>query len=424
MSVTETRDGSVKVVTGNKGHRWVIVAVALGCLGGAGRPARAEGSALEPVRSVIARFAAEFARFAADRRLPDVAVGQVTAPAVYRVNASAGLEALMIEELGKAGVKVSRTSETEIKGEYWLDRDAGDRPESLGLHLRVVRTTGGGPALREFSSRLSLTELDPYALRSLVAVACGLDLQTPVNTLLTVRDAQRELREAEEKVRKPEAESEPDDADETPEPLATIETEFIGNYGVRLEVKNGTDAYMARPMTREGPFLFVDLGPDESFRVVLVNETDDEAAAELTMDGINVLEFSKDAKRRFLVAPKGSLPLEGWISSGDTRMHEFKVKQFGESAFSELGRANHGDLGLITVRLAKCFQSRPKGGQSAELPSHAIGRGAEKAVKVESHPRWIDPGDAVIHVRYRVTRPADPAPELPAGGVARRIPSN
>jgi hypothetical protein len=363
---------------------------------------------------LLASFAKEYAEFARSRRIAESAVGQITAPAAFRISASAGIEEMLIEELGKAGVKVARTSDVEIKGEYSLEADSGERPESVYLSFRVVKTRKGGPALKEYEARLVLTDLDPYLIRTVVAFLFGVDLPSPVNSLLTVRDAQREIRDVVRPILEPEATPDPNAPAKPP-----VETEFLGPYGVRIEVKNQDGAYVARPCLRDGPFLFVQFDPEESFRVVLVNESGDEAAADVSMDGISVLRFSKNPKRRFLVAAKAALPVEGWVGDGDDRLREFQVKKFGESVFAELGRANQGELGTISVRMAKCFKAQPKGSPSTELPSQAIGRGTEKAVNVETHSRWIDPGDAVIHIRYRVKDSEESTPQA-AGEVERK----
>jgi hypothetical protein len=368
--------------------------------------ARAEDTPLAPLRPYLEKVARQVVGYARGHDVKRVAVGQITAPAWCAANASEGIEKILIEELSKAGPTPERGAFLEIKGEYSLERDDKCQPRSAGLLFRLVDTSRAGPAKKEISVHIAFSDIDAYKLRTMLSTMFGINMKPVQSPVLTVSMVKEEVQKAVA------------DTEKTPEANDDLDqgtfVEKSGPYGVQLEVKNASGEYRPRRLKRSAGLLYIDLKPEETFRVVLLNSTGDEAAVQVLMDGIDVLEFSKSAGRRFLVSPRSHQEVEGWISQNDQRVHEFQVKKFGESVFATRGRANHANLGMITVRFSKCFVSdgKPKGSPAEELPSHAIGRGTEKPVQVKEYRRWVDPGDALIHVRYRIS---SPAAEKPAG---------
>src|SRR5206468_1525332 len=93
---------------------------------------------------------------------------------------------------------------------------------------------------------------------------------------------------------------------------------------------------------------------NDIYEVRVTNNSTEEAAVTLTIDGIDVFAFSdiKDAKTgkprfsHYIVAPKTSHTIVGWHKTNAVSLG-FLVTEYGKGASSQL--KSTGDVGVLTV---------------------------------------------------------------------------
>ncbi len=125
-------------------------------------------------------------------------------------------------------------------------------------------------------------------------------------------------------------------------------------FSVEILVKDKADgtATPIAPKNKSGR-AFVDIKPSQFYKIRLHNNADFEAAAEVTIDGLDVIKtFCKDNKKpsRFLVPAKGSTTIRGWLHTTKPKAPDsllsFLVTELGRGAATRL--KSTGEVGVIT----------------------------------------------------------------------------
>jgi hypothetical protein len=150
-----------------------------------------------------------------------------------------------------------------------------------------------------------------------------------------------------------------------------------GRYAVEIHVKSGDD-YFPREPKNVGGKAYARLDRGEAFAVKLINDTDDDAAADLSLDGLSMFAFSqRKGYRNVLVPKRGSVLIKGWfVTLEDTK--EFLLTEYPRSAAFEL--RNPAKVGTITVSFAAAWAPDGKpppdeGALPKSLPDSAVGAG-------------------------------------------------
>jgi hypothetical protein len=161
--------------------------------------------------------------------------------------------------------------------------------------------------------------------------------------------------------------------------------------------------------TQMQPFAFAPVGKNQEYEIVVFNESRDEIAAAITVDGIDVFNFSEDIDPKtkkslythFVISPGSELVLPGWHktvgSKRDDNFLAFLVTEYGKGAHSKLfpQQAAEGTVGAVTVGISKTLNI-----QGSKPPELETGFG--RPIKRDQKPveRTIEKPHVFITVRY------------------------
>lgn len=187
-------------------------------------------------------------------------------------------------------------------------------------------------------------------------------------------------------------------------------------YGVELLAfdpqKKG---YFPSPVDRDNGLARCDLPVSQVFAIRIVNESDDMVGVHITIDGINIFEFSESAvdrqRGKLIVFPNKGNPLGGLIKGwhkDDQRSYLFEVRNYGDSAAARLGITEN--VGTITVTFYKMIKGT-KGD-----PNKGVGVGPETEMRYTRVQ--ADFGDILGAVSVQYSRPSPP-PDLPPDSVPK-----
>lgn len=149
---------------------------------------------------------------------------------------------------------------------------------------------------------------------------------------------------------------------------------------------------------------FAPLAKSDVYAIRLSNRSEHDAAVKLTIDGVNVFEFSEQTPPpAFWIVPKGTdgkpgtLVVKGWDKSS-TQSIEFKVVDFPESAAARI-KLQPSQTGLISASFSACWENesdRPK----SEGRTRATGFGNEIVDHKTAVKRNVGHVRDVISIRY------------------------
>ncbi len=200
-----------------------------------------------------------------------------------------------------------------------------------------------------------------------------------------------------------------------------IKTSEESDYALEIVAKSLADAddssieaAAVRP-SLEDNLAKVGIGVGQVYEVVVHNDSDQEIAVSLTIDGIDMFTFSDDrnpktGKPRFshmLVPARGSLNIRGWHKTvsqkRDDNFNRFLVTEYGKGAASKLPQLSAGKRGVITVAISKAHQP----GSGTSRSSAETGFGPPTKVNQTVVKRKIDPPHEFITIRYGDDLPAE-----------------
>jgi hypothetical protein len=317
-----------------------------------------------------------------------IAVGEFTGPPQLPTSGGPVIAQTLIEELNKKGLTVKRVAAVGVKGEY---RDVKDKETGLlAAQIKGTVTDRTGKVLFTFSRGVFGDAL----LASLFGTT------TPLPPGHDVRDRSRDLETS---------------LDQPGVHVAgtRVSTSATSPFAVEILVAPYAGAALkARAAKVEDGLAFVSIKRGEVYGVRLINKSDYEAAATLTIDGLNMYAFStmRDPKTgqprhsQVIVDPHGSVVIKGWHLT-DEVSQEFLVTEYARSAAFELGST--AKVGTITVSFAACWPdgARPPADEPADPRSHsrsadATGRGSQFKEKYVEVKRNFGVIRDVISVRY------------------------
>ena len=165
-----------------------------------------------------------------------------------------------------------------------------------------------------------------------------------------------------------------------------------GAFGLAVVV-----AGQVRAAQPEGPHAFVQLARGEQYAVRLSNHSERDVVADLSIDGVNVFEFSelKDAAgrpkfRTYLVPAGKSLDIPGWHKDLATAFR-FEVGGYADSAAARLAKAaDSSDIGQITAvfRAAWPKGTQPPAGEG--VPHDAEGNATKLGPPTEFNTKAVE----------------------------------
>ncbi|MFO0811015.1 MAG: hypothetical protein U0746_20490 [Gemmataceae bacterium] len=319
-----------------------------------------------------------------------IRVGDFTGPATMETSGGSVIALALTESLPKHGIRIAHTAPVGIKGEYEdvKDKDSG----LLAAQISATVVDRSGKKLFECTKRGAFGE-------SLVSSVFGVSAKLPPTA-----SAKERGEILEKKLEKPSCH------------IAGNEVccDVRSAYAVEVHVAPYSGApYVPRPAKIEDGLAFVPLKRGEVFGVKLVNKSQYDAAASLTLDALNMYAFSnvRDGKGRpkysqvILDAGKSAF-IRGWHITNE-KSDEFTITEFAKSAAFQL--KSSAKTGTIQVAFAAAW---PKGGQrppdepanpnehSRSAGSDAVGRGQRFTQKFQEVQYDVGVVRETVSVRY------------------------
>lgn len=331
-------------------------------------------------RSVdVGEVAREVAQFVKRYGEESVFVESFAGPEALKASAGPGIALALSEDLIGRGIKHTQSAALKIRGEFQLvaQQDTGD--PAARIKGAVVDATG--KALFRFSRDVR----DEGALAALF----GATAELPPDKGEAARA----------KILRASIES----------PKVTIRESRVAAgpgspYGVEIRVAAG-DGWEPRAVKDEAGMAFVAVRRDETYAVELVNDSDEDAAVTLTIDGLNLFAFSNNRNYNYVIISKKSRGLiKGWHRT-NVDSDSFKVTEYAKGAAASIG-ADPSSTGTITARFAAAWPKdgpRPSDERSMIAmrgQADATGRGPSVEAKYREVERKVGVVRASVSVRY------------------------
>ena len=363
----------------NRGRGWLSAVVpATVMLAAMSGPAGAETLDNDALQIELNEMAKQIKSVIDKRGGGAVAVGGFSAASSIRGSSGPEIQIKLQQALQSLKPPVVVNSDVyrfEVLGNYLPFVDQSTKLEGVKVVGRVV-DAGDGLTLAEFPRFVFGEETVPRLL--------GLSVHTPPTNDPKVRsDAFK---------------------DAGKNPHSSAEGSRISNrgspYAIELLVKKGV-SYVARKAAADSNGRpFVPINKNEVYGIRLINDSNHEAAVRLTIDGVNVLEFTELKSRpKFWVIPAGrKADILGWHKNQSHSL-EFKVTEFPDTAAAKIKLKPSPSIGSITASFSAAWEmdsDKP----ADELRSRGTGFGEEITFKTKTVERSIGRTRDSITVRY------------------------
>jgi hypothetical protein len=354
------------------------------------------------------KFAQKVIDFLEQEEEAHVVVGRIQPVGNRSIPGAPGLSARLVSSLNRLrpGV-VSDNAFWTIEGKLFAGEDPKDlaRPESERNFNFVIKfSVVDQRTQKEWNESVVINKLSD------VQIIVGANSETGVDA--DVREIRAELRRS--------LTSSP-----VIDPLVSskVRPKFDSPYALELRSRPlGAESKPAVPVTvvlekragilpaTEQSLAFAPVGINAEYEIAVYNESDNEIAVAIFVDGMDVFTFSEDLdpqtkKSRFthfIVAKQEKLLLPGWHKTvGDRRddnFFAFLVTEYGKGARSQVFpiKAADQDVGAVTVAISQSF---PPGSSQARSNAET---GKGRPIKQSQSPqiRLINPPHAFITLRY------------------------
>jgi hypothetical protein len=359
----------------------VAACLALGGWLTAAGTARADNLRLE-----LAELAGEIQKVVEQQNQSAIAVGEFTGPSHTPTSAGPAIEQALTLELQARKVRVEKQAALEVKGDYRDATDAETKLLMLKIRARVFDSNGD-----------VVVELHARAVHGNTEVAKVLGITASLPPKGDYEERNQELRR---RLRQPSVHVDGPRVSSRAESAFQVEVLVQDGPGGRVQPR---DARV------EGGLAFVPIRRDECYEVRLTNKSAFEAAATLSIDGLDQFAFSdvkdpKTGKPRYtvrIVPAGGSTVIRGWHRTNEVA-DSFLVTEFSRSAAARRLQ-NTAKVGTLVVTFAACWQSnaqRPPDEQSDDRAANATGQGPPVAQKLREVRRTIGAVRDTVSIRY------------------------
>jgi hypothetical protein len=341
----------------------------------------ARAQATEALRPALAEMSQQIAKLLKGRNEDTIAVGAFTGPARASSSSGPGIKRILIEELQRQGIRVQSRAPLEVKGDY-LDVLDGDS-QILSLRIKASVLDRQGDVVVVLDKR----DIDD---RDLVAQILGVNKTDFGAGITPVKESQALKQQLE---------------NPTVNLIGTrVQPGPRSPYAVEIQVKQ-RGRYLTRRAFDQDGFAFVPLNRNEVFAVNLINDSDNETAVELTIDGLSMFAFNPNKNVRHLIVPRKSSSLvKGWYRNNQLS-EEFLMTEYSKSAVAEL-LASADQIGTITATFAAAWEEnqnppRDEGSKFRDPFNPAVGRGRPVVTPFEEVKRHMGRVRDVVSVRYK-----------------------
>jgi hypothetical protein len=324
-----------------------------------------------------------------------VSVGTFVAPPQQESGTGAGLAARLIGELEKRGIKVMRRARLGVQGKFAVARNTSGH--LIGkITVEMVEASGKnvGSFSREVQFHLTGDRPAPDSAVGDIDGICAIAAWTAPTAELPPNQNQKvRHRVLDERIQHPTV-----FCDGT-----RVKTEEKSLYAIEVLVGG-----KPRTAKEEEGQAFVPLKRDEIYAVRLINDSDQDAAVALSIDGLGLFTFSEKGEGyvHVMVPAHKATVIRGWYRTPG-KADSFKVTGYAESPAAQL-LAPIGKVGTITASFAAAWKKDvppPADELASRLALNrgdqlATGRGPEISVRVQEVERHIGIVRAVVSVRY------------------------
>jgi len=313
-----------------------------------------------------------------------VAIAPFTSVPRGRAGAGPGIAEALASELGERKIEVRKQADLVVKGEYRLVDMVDDvEIEGPAAQIKGEIVDGAGKPVFAFSKDIA----DEGAMAALFGPT--VELSPRLSPTARRRLIQSRI--------------------ETPK--AHIDGTRIGAgpdqpYGLEISVASA-GGYVPREPEDESGLAFVDIRRGEIYGISVFNDSDEDAAVTVSIDGLNMFAFSENPEYRYFIIPKRSRALiKGWHRTNQIS-DAFQITEYSKSAVAQL-LPESSDVGVITASFATAWPKTKKPPMD-EWPAmiagrekaDATGRGPEIRETYREVERKVGVTRATISVRYR-----------------------
>jgi hypothetical protein len=292
----------------------------------------------DELRSKLEQKLVEIKRDLFDSRgVAAVVVGEFSGSANLLASGGPAISNAMIDAFQKIGLKVDKKARIEVAGRYRQGTVKG--LNSLRIHLRFEDNDSGDPLLE--------TDIDIVDAGTIMRLAGGTgDISGQTRKEQSEKVGQR-LKKPGAHVRKSSG-------------TATASTRIAPDakcpYAVELLVKSPEGGFRPRAAAVNDGQAFVSLARDDIYAIRLINDSDQDAAVILAVDGLSMFAFSdrvEDRDARLIIPNRSNSLVVGWYrNDGANGSNEFLVATLAEAAVAKQMPASSSQIGMVTATFA------------------------------------------------------------------------
>lgn len=337
----------------------------------------------------IDELAKQVVKFLEDKGENQVAIGEWTGPASPPSSSGPAIKKALIDALEHQTLTIAPKGKFTIKGDYGATTDKESGMLVVRLNARMLDSQSQDEVFK-FSPRGVNGEKE-------LAKAFGLTASLSPND-----DKQERNDKLKNSLNDPSVH------------IEGLQVMSAPNSPYRVEVltkSSPSEAGEARQPKELDGLAFVDIKRNEFYEARLINDSEHDAAVTLSIDGIDVFEFSnlRDAasnKPRYtcwVIPKKSSYSIKGWHRT-NKQVDSFVVMEFAKSeAAKRLGSSGSSEIGTITMTFAAAWDSemnRPKDEGDAKDGGDATGRGPSIEIDTKEVQRTFGKIRSCISIRY------------------------
>jgi hypothetical protein len=294
---------------------------------------RGEASSIE-LRKHLHEFAGDIKKFLDGRKQKQISMGQFVGPPQLAAHAGPGLALLLKRELEKLDVAVKPLSDLGLSGEFRRVSAGKGKPPAFELRMKIVDEDSS--PLQEFRCGI----VDPADIALIVGAIGPIG---PGTREARLRELWRRLADPRPTIRG----------------VGRVYSHPLQPYAMEVMVEK-----RPRRPTLEGKLPFVGIARGESYAIRLHNNSDEDAAVLLAIDGINVFAFNEDADsdgvvrtdHKVIVRKRSTAIVRGWYRKNG-KSDAFLVTKYSESAAGQLGAT--AEVGTITALFHEARKKAP-----------------------------------------------------------------
>lgn len=352
----------------------------------------------DPLRDEIAELAKSVKDVLDEEKQSAVAVGDFTGPPRLDSQFGPGIATALADELTRAGVTVSKKADLTLTGNYSdADEKLGGGDTQLVIKINARILARNGDELVKLSQKLPSRKITDNAT---VAKVTGATVALPPAG--SKPDRNEKIREA------------------LKEPSVFVDgTKVSAKKGANLAVevlvrpRPGAAPEARKPKVEDGQAV-VALERDEVYELRLHNAHACEGAVTVSIDGLDVFQFSKDRDPKtgrpkfthFILAGQKETAIAGWHVTNDPHAKEnvfaFRVTAYGKGAVSQVN-APRGKVGVITVTYALAASKKedlPNDDGARSAGGNETGFGPGQKADLKEVSRVIGVVREVVSIRY------------------------